>query len=183
MGAVYGSPMRRLLPAALILAALLTLSACGAEKDGTFDESAYPFTFTYPDGFQESDDVTVSKSLGGGGSDAKAVLTEEHDGIFLFRYDLSRTIDQSNLDQAAQEFTKLFRSTDPTASATKTEVGGLPALEINVSNIPGVDNGESRIIAVFQGDQEYFINCQSTPDHRDDVEAACDQALDTLTLK
>jgi hypothetical protein len=36
---------------------------------------------------------------------------------------------------------------------------------------------------MFDGDQEYQLNCQSTPGERDAVDAACDQAIATLKLK
>ena len=49
--------------------------------------------------------------------------------------------------------------------------------------IPSIEDGQSRLVFLFDGELEYQINCQSTPDGRDEVESACDEALETLTLK
>ena len=35
---------------------------------------------------------------------------------------------------------------------------------------------------LFEGDQEYLINCQSTPEGRPEIDAACDLMLETLTV-
>ena len=49
--------------------------------------------------------------------------------------------------------------------------------------MPSIEDGESRFTVLFDGDQEYLINCQSTPEHRDEVDEACDEALATLAVK
>lgn len=41
------------------------------------------------------------------------------------------------------------------------------------------EEGESRLVALFEGDQEYLLNCQSTPDEREQVDEACEQMLET----
>ena len=38
-------------------------------------------------------------------------------------------------------------------------------------------------MAVFDGDKEYFINCQSVPDGREELDEACDRAIETLAPK
>ena len=91
-------------------------------------------------------------------------------------------VDRSNLGAAKRQFDNLFRQLDPTVSAQASEVAGLPALTIDAVDIPSVAGGQSRFVAFFDGDQEYLLNCQSTPDNRDDIEQACDMALETLTL-
>ena len=38
-------------------------------------------------------------------------------------------------------------------------------------------------MAVFDGDKEYFINCQSVPDGREELDEACERAIETLEPK
>ena len=46
-----------------------------------------------------------------------------------------------------------------------------------------IDGAETRLIALFDGDVEYLINCQCTPKRRADIEKACRQVLDTVERK
>jgi hypothetical protein len=38
----------------------------------------------------------------------------------------------------------------------------------------------SRLIVLFDRETEYSLNCQSTRDLRDEIDAACEQAVATL---
>ena len=47
------------------------LAGCGDDDDdelATFERDTFPFTFEYPDGFEVTDDVSASQTLGGGTS-------------------------------------------------------------------------------------------------------------------
>jgi hypothetical protein len=168
----------------LALVAGAALLACGEEEgDRVFDEEGFPFTFSYPDGFEETGEVTVDQSLGSEADDSIAIGVGENDGIIVQRYELQIAVDESNLDQAQAEFDSLIGQVDPKAGSRTTEIAGLPALEFDAVDVPSIEGAESRFTVLFQGDQEYLINCQSTPEHRETVESACDEALDTLELK
>jgi hypothetical protein len=170
-----------------LLAALcaLALVACGGDSEdgGTFDQSDFPFTFEYPDGFQVTDDVTINRQLGNGADAQAAVALDDDDLIILQSFTLKAEINESNLDVIQKELTRLLDQVDPGTTLKPTRVAGLLGLTGELSTVPDVEDGHSTLTFFFDGDQEYEINCQSTPDHRDDVDAACTQALDTLKLK
>ena len=185
MSAVRGVSVRvvRLLrPLALVVLAL-GLASCGNESDGVFDVEGFPFTFEYPDEFEETEDVNFDTNLGASADQAAAVAIGENDLIALQRFTLNLAIDRSNLNLAKRELGALIQRLDPSASLSVVEIDGLPALTTGNLDVSTVEDGESRITALFDGDQEYVVNCQSTPDHRDEIAEACDLALETLTLE
>jgi hypothetical protein len=170
---------------AAVVSAALGLAACGEDEDSdqVFDQEGFPFTFSYPDGFEETEDVSLAQSLGADADDSVAIGVADNDGIIVLRYTLQKAVDETNLDEAKAEFDALIAQVDSGASSKATDVAGFPALEFGTVQVPSIENGESRLVVLFQGDQEYLINCQSTPEHREMVEGACDQALDTLEPK
>ena len=38
----------------------------------------------------------------------------------------------------------------------------------------------SRLVVVLQGDTEYFLNCQATAAHADEIGSGCDRVLATF---
>jgi hypothetical protein len=164
--------------------AALTFAACGGESDGTFDHDGFPFTFSYPEDFEETEDVEISQQLGAESEDTVAIGLEEHDLITVERFVLRVEISERNLDLAKREIDGLFEQLGPDApSTTKTEIAGFPALTASGVPVSSVEGASSDVSILFDGDQEYVINCQSTPDHRDEVTEACEMALETLSFE
>ncbi len=160
------------------------LVGCGDSADpedrATFAQDAYPFTFEYPASFEASDDVSIDTTLGGSLEDTTAVALDESNIILLQHTELNVEVSEANIDQAKDEFDALVAQIDP---ATKGEIGeaaGFPSLTYEVIHVPTPPDGESHITVLFDGDQEYVVNCQSTPEGRDEINAACDEALATL---
>ena len=61
-----------------------------------------------------------------------------------------------------------------------TSVGGLPALEYEAFDLRRPAKAQSRLLVLFDGVTEYLVNCQSMPDQRKQVEAACDLVKGSL---
>jgi hypothetical protein len=162
--------------------ATLSLTSCGDDSDQVFDRDGFSFTFQYPEGFEETTDISIDQPLGSAPEENVAIALDEHDALLVQRFTLEVQIDEDNLDLARQEIGRLLAQLDPGASLTAGEVAGLPALTADQVTAPSVEGGESRLTFIFDGDQEYLINCQSTPDKRSEIAAACTMALDTLTL-
>lgn len=174
---------------ATALAAAFALAACGgsggSSTDGedvaTFAQDEYPFTFEYPAGLESSDDVSFNKQLGGGASlDNTALGIDDSNALLIQHYALDLQVTEENIDQAKVELDALLAQIDPGASAETGQIGGFPSLSYEAITVSEPPDGESRITALFEGDQEYYLNCQSTPEFRDEIDAACDQALATL---
>ena len=175
--------MRSVLSLVLLTLALAFAACGGDESDGTFEQDGFPFTFKYPGDFEDfGDDVDIASKLGAAADGTAAIGISENDVILVQRFTLNLAVERSDLGAAKQQFEQLIRQVDPSATAQPTEVAGLPALDVKDVTIPSVPDGQSRLVPFFDGDQEYLINCQSTPEHRDEIEQACDMALDTVTL-
>ena len=170
----------------LLLLFLLALGggACGGEQDTSFEAKGFGITFEYPEGFEESDDVTVNEQQGSEAQESRAVGLDEDNGIIVQRYSLQQSISEKNLDLAKAEFDALVAGLSPDAEKGKTgEVAGLPALTYSEVPVRSIKQGQSRLVVVFDGRTEYLINCQSTPEKRNEINEACDQAVDTLELR
>ncbi len=174
----------------LSLAALLAtafLLGCGGDSDSdepnTFDDDAYPFTFEYPGDWSETDDVTLDQQLGNSGEDTRAVGIDETNGIILQTFQLAIEVDDGNIDAAQKELDGLIAQVDSDATSTVGDTAGLPSVTFDSVSVPQPEGAESKLFAIFDGDKEYMINCQSTEGHRDEVAEGCDQALETLETR
>ena len=175
--------VRALLVISVALASV-ALAACGEDEPNRFDEQGFAITFEYPAGFEETDDVTLSEQRGSQAQKSRALGLDEDNGIIVQRYRLQRSIDSESLDLAKAEFDRLVSGLASEApEGEKTEVGGLPALRYSGVPVSSPADAESRLIVLFDGRTEYLINCQSTPEKRQEIEEACDLAADTLERK
>jgi hypothetical protein len=164
-----------------IVFALASFAACGEDEPNRFEEEGFAISFEYPDGFELTEDVTLSEQRGSQAEESRALGLDDDNGIIVQRYRLQRSIDESTLDAAKAEFDQLVSDLASGApEGEKTEIGGLPALRY--SGVPVTDpaDAQSRLIVLFDGSTEYLINCQSTPDKREEIDEACDMAVDTL---
>jgi hypothetical protein len=165
------------------------LAGCGSDDDGAarFEESGFDITFEYPDEMNEADNVTIAS---GAGSSAKATAgigygrKNAKDVIIVQRYDLNLAINRGNLGRAKAELDPLVARISPGAPAGRTgEIRGFPSIDYRGLRVREIDGARTRLIALFDGDVEYLVNCQSTPKRRDDIERACRQVLDTIERK
>ena len=174
----------------LVLAAAL-LAGCGSDgsDDATarFDEAGFDITFEYPEDMNEADNVTIAS---GAGSSAKATAgvgfgkKNTKDVIIVQRYDLNLAIDEDNLDTAKAELDPLVAQISPGArSGVIGKVRGFPSIEYRGLRVREIDGARTRLVALFDGDVEYLINCQSTPKRRADIDEACARVLETVERK
>ncbi len=173
-----------------LIAVAAVLAGCGGDGgDGsaTFDEDGFGITFEYPDEMNEADNVTIAS---GAGSSAKATAgvgygeRQAKDVIIVQRYDLNRAIGEDDLGRAKAELDPLVAQLAPGAPAGRTgRVGAFPSIEYDDLEVRRFEGARSRLVALFDGDTEYLVNCQYTPERKDDIEKACKQALDTVERK
>lgn len=181
----------RLLPA-LLVALAVAVGGCGSsdEEGGgggtdradtkTFDAEGFEISFSYPADMKEADDVTVDQSAGAEAKATAGVGYDERNGIFVQRYDLNRAIGKGDLAEIKPEVDMLFeQGFGQPADGKPSEFGGLPALEYEF-DVMGQPDERSRFLVIFDGDTEYTLNCQSNKERRDDIEKACDTALETV---
>jgi hypothetical protein len=65
----------------------------------------------------------------------------------------------------------------------RIDVGGPLTFRYEIDRLETPEDGRSTIVVTFDGDTEYFLNCQSVPDGREELDEACEQAIETLQLK
>ena len=105
-------------------------------------------------------------------------------------YRLAREVKPSDLpklDRVVGQFvTELASRTggEITAGPTATTVAGLDGYEVEVGGLSlEGETASSRMVFLFQGDLEYFVNCQYNDDAEETILDACDQVLSTFTVE
>lgn len=182
-----------LLPLALLAA---FAAGCGGDDDAdggnggqeaasseTFERDGFDLTFDYPSDFEERDDIEFSRSAGSGAAATAGVGIDETNVIAVQRFDLDKEVTQGNLDRVQREADALFSQlAGEEVEGEQTRVAELPALEYTIE-LQDPEDAETRAIAIFDGNVQYLVNCQSTPEGRVRVNAACDLALDTAEVQ
>jgi hypothetical protein len=180
------SPPPSIVPeAAFLVCVAILLGSCGSSNDGPrrFDESGFGITFEYPRSLKHTDEVAVSQSSGKPDK-TLALAVSKDSAIFVQRYRLLRAVTHANEDAARREIQAvLSRLSGQRVRSKRIKVGDLPAFRYEIRALRRPANGRSTIVVVLDGRTEYFINCQSVPKDRQELERACAQAIDTLAPK
>jgi hypothetical protein len=175
--------IRRLATLALVAAAVALGAGCGSDEPKTFDEDGFAITFEYPGNFERTTDVRTNRGVGDA-EESVALAMSEDNAIFVQRYGLNRTVTPELADAVKSELDEvLSRLAGTEVSGRRIDVGGAIAFRYEIERLQEPEDGRSTIVAVFDGDKEYFINCQSVPDGREELDEACAEAIDTLALK
>jgi hypothetical protein len=161
-------------------------SASSAEETSSaarFDRRGFDITFEYPRDFTPDDNLRFATTAGERQSASTAIGLDRENVIVVSRYELLRPVTAENIvDVKAEVDGVITKLAGKQHSGRLIEYGGLPGYAYNV-RLSAPQEGLSRVYVLFDGDVEYFLNCQSTPDVRYVLDAACRQALDTLDRK
>jgi hypothetical protein len=172
-----------------LIAMAIALAGCGSDGGGSarFDEDGFDVTFEYPEEMNEADNVSIASDAGNSAKATAGIGYGEkntRDVIIVQRYDLNVPIDENNLERAKAELDPLVAQISPGAPKGETgEIRGFPSIDYRSLDVRQIEGARSRLIALFDGDVEYLVNCQSTPKRRADIGKACRQALDTVKRK
>jgi hypothetical protein len=165
--------------------ALVAVAGCGGGggDEKTFDVASMGITFEYPVAFKPVTNVTFQNTVGAKPAARAGIQLDDVNAIIVSRYDLKLTITKDNIAKYKREVDNVIGSLAETrVSGREVEYGGLPGYEYVIA-LKSPVNGRSRMAVLFDRATEYLINCQSTPDKREDVEAACRKAFDSLRTK
>jgi hypothetical protein len=155
----------------------------GAASNETFEVDGIDLTFEYPEDLQERGDIEFSRSAGSAAAATGGVGIDETNLIAVQRFDLETEVTENNLGRVKREADTLFSQlAGDRADGKRTTVAGLPALEYRI-DLEDPADARTRAVAVFDGDVQYLINCQSTPDQAERIAAACQLALETLEIE
>ena len=154
--------------------------ATTAESNETFSEEGFDITFEYPEDFDVLQDVQFSQSAGAEAAATTGVGLDGTNLIAIQRFDLNTEVTDQNFDQIKQEADQVFsQAAGEQVTGQETDVAGLPALEYDVT-VDEAEDIQTRAISIFDGNTQYLLNCQSAPEQREAIEAACDLALETF---
>jgi hypothetical protein len=167
-----------------LVASLLALGVgCGSDDPKTFDEDGFAITFEYPGDFERTTDVSIARGEGEA-EESVALAMSEDNAIFVQRYGLDRSVTTGDAEVVKTELDEvLSRLAGTEVSGRRIDAGGPLAFRYEVERLQDPEDGRSTIVAVFDGDTEYFINCQSVPDGREELDEACERAIETLAPK
>ncbi len=159
----------------VMLLALIVFFVSGAGGGGTFEEPDFNISFEYPSGLERQD-------VPDGNADAKVSLViDQKNGVAVSKYEQETAVTESNIGLTKTVLDGVVGqlAAGPAPEGKRVTIAGLPGYEYDfaIESIPGT---RSRSIFLFQGRDEYQINCQFQPSQRDKIDEACDQALETL---
>jgi hypothetical protein len=170
---------------------LAALGCGGGGGDKTFDGDGY--SFTYPgDWRDQTGKVEFSAQAGSEPLTSQVALApgEGQDFVFVQVGPASPSITEDNIDQLKDEITRvvesLFQQAEGqlTAGPTRVTVGGLPALRFEGTGIAsGGVSVRSRLTLIYDGRNQYAVNCQFTPDGAEEIERGCDEILSSFQVE
>lgn len=176
----------RSLLALAAVAFALAIGGCGGGGDQSFSTPTYPFSFSYPAGWTLTRGANFSY---GSSSEAlrsvSVALKEPYDQVTITQYKLKKTLPegvngyQPEVDRIVARLTKQAKGSASDGKSVK--YGGIPGYQY-VVEYPGGNNItlQNKLTFLFQGQNEFQINCQSSPQKREELNKGCDQVLDSL---
>jgi hypothetical protein len=171
--------------------ACLAVTACGGggndngDGDKTFEGDGY--SFTYPGAWDEQDPEAGAE--GGEVLSSAYVGQDNTDVLAILLYPLRASITEDNIDDYADDVAEqargIYEGLDGqlTAGPTPVTLDGLPGFryEGSLVNVDGV-RVQARVTDVFDGLTEYYLYCQFTPEHAEDMKRGCDQVLESFQV-
>lgn len=155
----------------------------GGEETEPFEPQGFDVTFQRPADFEPVPGVEFNRSAGTEPDATAAVGIDDENLIAVQRFDLRTRVTDDNLRTVREELDELFGELAGTpVTGEETEVAGLPAVEYRVE-LDEPPDAQTRAVAIFDGQVEYLLNCQSLPDSRDRIEDACELAMDTFQVE
>lgn len=170
---------------AIVVIACMAVSGCGDGEVKTFSTPTYPFSFNYPPGWKVTRNASFSYGSGSGERSLSVALKEPYDQVTITQYKLKRTLksgENGNQREVDRVVAKLTAQAKGTASdATTVKYGGIPGYQY-VVEYPAAGGTLLRntLTFLFKGDDEFQVNCQSSPKYRTELQKGCEKVLGTL---
>ncbi len=159
----------------------------GAAGSATYSDNGV--TFEYPGDWEEFPAEASATSTGSNEVWSTTVGPDKTNLVNVTAYRLNIDVTEENLDTIEAELDQVIQGVVAQAGGTITdgptagEVAGLPAYTYTWQNVD-VDGEpkDSEAYFLFDGDTEYFFNCQFSDEVADEVRAGCDQVLATFEV-
>lgn len=188
---------------ALVLALALFGSACGGNGGSTDTDdngsdsdqadvaattySENDVTFDYPEEWEEFDANAAASSMGSNELWDATVGPDDTNLVNITAYKLNVEVTEDNLADIEAELDGVIGQVVEQAGGsiasgpTATTLAGFPAYEYEWNDVD-VDGEpkDSRAIFMFNGDLEYFMNCQYSDESEEEILAGCELILETF---
>jgi uncharacterized RDD family membrane protein YckC len=171
----------------LAVAGSVVYVATSDEDEGAQTYRDHGVSFDYPAAWQE----TTSKSeVSRRGTQlwGTTVAAAELDLVLVEAYRLNPPITAENLDAAASELEGLVQQFadqlggSVLAGPEEISVAGKPGLWFRMTGTHEGTPIEARLVFVFDGTTEYYLNCQRTAEKAGEIEQGCEQILRTFKV-
>jgi len=145
--------------------------------------------FTMPQGWVEIHGLTFAARGPFSPVTSRVVGIDGENVAIVQTYRTLVAINSGDLDLAKQQTESLLRGMSGQGvqileGPAPTAVGGFPGFAYRVSALtPQGTHVDSRVVFAFSGTTEYFLNCQSTPQHRAEIESGCDLIIQTFSVR
>ncbi|MEX2274613.1 MAG: hypothetical protein WEA10_03470 [Actinomycetota bacterium] len=187
---VIGGIVAFLVIAGIVLAVVFFANAGSYEANGV--------SYEYPKTWTEATDLTTGAQAGGANelwSDGVIPIVDSQEGpsanvVLVTAYRLQQSVTEENVAQIEPEVKALLeqlvsqQGSGWDGTLQPTTVAARPGLIAeNVGGVaPGDRQVESRVIFLFDGTTQYFINCQYLPEDKNTVLGGCDQITNTFQI-
>jgi hypothetical protein len=156
------------------------LSSGAQDQSAQFQRQGFDITFRYPASLREAGDLIFGSTAGSADSARAGIGINKANVILVSRYDLRRPVTAANVGEVNAEVDGVIAGlAGRHVPGRRVDFGGLPGYAYRV-RLGSPSGGVSRLYVLFDGQVEYFFNCQSTPETRIELDGACDEALRTL---
>jgi hypothetical protein len=187
------------------LAAILLLGACSSKDDSTDDAAGATttvatgtyadngVTFEYPGEwteFTQNSEVEAGNKLWATSYGPDVPSNEQTTNFVAVQsYQLNQQVTEDNiadLKSSVEAFVQQLVEQGGgqiDSGPTETSMGDIPGYEFDISGIAVNDvTTASKLLLVFQGDIEYFVNCQYAAEAETDILAGCDLVVDSFAI-
>lgn len=171
-----------LLPAMIVVA---VFAGCGGADEMTFATPTYPFSFSYPADWKLTRNAAFNYGAGAGEKSVSVSLKDPYDQVTITQYKLKKTLpngvngNRQELDRVVAKLTAEAKGTASEGEAVK--YGGVPGYKYFVEySSPDGTQLRNQLVFLFDGDDEFQVNCQSTEKNRKDLDAGCETVLGSL---
>ena len=184
---------------ALLASLSMVAGACGgdntvvnedareAEEEGTNTYDENDVTFDYPEEWDEFSADASAMSTGSNELWDTTVGPDETNLVNITAYKLNIEVTEDNIADIEGELNGVIQQVVSQAGGevaggpTQTTLAGFPAYEYEWAGVE-VDGEEkdSRAVFLFDGDTEYFLNCQYSADAEEEILNGCELILESF---
>jgi hypothetical protein len=168
----------------------LALAACGGGGGGDKTFEGDGFSFTYPEDWEQREVGGGAAEVGNSISSFTFAPSRGANGLTVEVYRLRFGVTEDNIESVEGEVAavteEIFRQAGGrvTDGPTRVTIAGHPGYSATGTGMtPQGARVESRVNLLFDGETEYFLNCQYTPSGAEEMKQGCDQVVQSLRVE